>query len=574
MKGLPGNSTDFMDWDWEQIKPFSDELLSRELTKNTISEWLEDWSQLTSLIMECFHRLEIRTTTHTNDERNTRAYQAYAENLIPRARLFEQQLTQKLLESGLEPENFSIPLRKMRTDAKIFREENLPLKTEIEKVLVHLQEIDAARLYPWGGEQLNERQVLDKLTESDRAVRERAWRLITSGITKDREKITEIWGQLLDLRIHIARNAGFDDYRAFRWQELGRFDYTPEDCRSFHHAIEEVVVPAYSRLSEKRKISLGVERLRVWDNHWFYKPDPSGLDPIRPYKTIPELNQKMEGVFSKVDPQFGKYYRLMVDEKLLDLETRKNKAPGGYMEELPASKRPFIFVNGTNSTDDINTLLHEGGHAFHTFECLKWPSHHQASINNVPIEFVEVPSMAMEFLAVPYLGSDQGGFYTPVEAARALIGNLETSLGFWPYMAVVDAFQHWVYENPVEAHDLEQCNQTWSKIHRRFLPHLDWSGIEDSLEFVWVMQGHIFHDPFYYVEYGLALLGAAQVWANARVDQKKAVQDYRKALALGNTASLSELFLTAGAHFAFDVKAVKGAVDLIEGAIEELSEGL
>jgi oligoendopeptidase F len=223
---------------------------------------------------------------------------------------------------------------------------------------------------------------------------------------------------------------------------------------------------------------------------------------------------------------------------------------------------------------DINTLLHEGGHAFHMFESLKWPTHQQSSLNNVPIEFVEVPSMAMELLAAPYLATDQGGFYSAKEAARALIENMEVSLGFWPYMAVVDAFQHWVYESPVEAHDLDQCNQTWSKIHQRFLPHLDWSGIEDTLEVAWFIQGHIFHDPFYYVEYGLAQLGAFQVWANARKDQEKAVQDYRKALALGNTASLSDLFFTAGAKFSFDVDTLKQAVDLIESAVEELSDHL
>ena len=463
LKGLPENYLDFMDWDWDQIKPFSDKLLNVELTGNIVDEWLKDWSQLTSLIMECYYRLKIRTTTHTNDEENTKSYHAYSENIIPKSRLFEQHMTEKLLESHIEPANFSIPLRKMRNDAALFREENLPLKTEIEKLLVKMQEMDAARAYSWEGEEVNERQMLDKLTVSNRGDREAAWQILSAGITADTEKVSDIWGQLLDLRINIAQNAGFDDYRSYRWQELGRFDYTPEDCKSFHRAIEDVVVPAYTRMSEKRIESLGVDTLRAWDSHWFYKPDPSGLDPIRPYETITELNQKMEQVFTKVDPQLGEYYRIMVDEDLLDLETRKYKAPGGYMEELPTSKRPFIFVNGTNSTDDINTLLHEGGHAFHTFESLKWPTHHQSSLNNVPIEFVEVPSMAMEFLATPYLGTDQGGFYSSKEAARAMIENLEASLGFWAYMAVVDAFQHWVYENPVEAHDIGHCNKVMVK---------------------------------------------------------------------------------------------------------------
>ena len=572
LKRLPGSYQDFMDWEWEKIQPYTEELLEYDLSQESISDWLGDWSRLWSLINECYYRLMIRTTTHTDDKKNTDRFHAYGENIIEKSRLFEQKMIEKLLVSRLEPEHFEIPLRKMRVDAAIFREENLPLKTKEEKLLTKYSELDAARVYDWDGEEITLSKALNTLMDSNRSNRERAWRSITSGFIAEKEQVGEIWRGLLDTRLKIAQNAGFEDFRSYRWQELGRFDYTPEDCFAFHQAIEEIVVPVYSRMCIERKKSLEVDTLRVWDCYWQYKPDPTGRAAIRPYQTIHELNQKMEGIFTKVDPAFGKYYRIMVDEGYLDLETRKHKSSGGYMEELPASKRAFIFTNASNSSSDIDTLLHEGGHAFHMFESAKWPSHHQSSLNNVPIEFVEVPSMSMELLAAPFLTVDQGGLYSKEDAARALSDNLDVMLAFWPFMAVVDAFQHWVYENIETAHDIDQCNETWAKLYRRFFPHQDWSGIEDTLGISWLIKNHIFHSPFYYVEYGLAQLGAVQVWANSLQDHDNAVQDYRKALSLGNTVSLSDLFNAAGAKFAFDKETIREAVDLIEGTIGELSQ--
>jgi oligoendopeptidase F len=272
-------------------------------------------------------------------------------------------------------------------------------------------------------------------------------------------------------------------------------------------------------------------------------------------------------MFSSVDPQLGRYFLQMETESLLDLENRKGKAPGGFCIDFPLARKPFIFMNAVGLHDDVQTMLHEGGHAFHTFEIAGLPYHPQLEI---PMEFAEVASMAMELLAAPYLTRDQGGFYSPEEAARARIEHLENSLLFWPYMAVVDAFQHWVYTQPQLARDPAECDACWSALWDRFMQGIDYSGLDEHKVTGWQRKVHIFQDPFYYIEYGLAQLGAVQVWRNARKDQAGAVAAYRRALSLGGTASLPELFRTAGAHFAFDADTLAEAVQLMVGTIEEL----
>jgi oligoendopeptidase F len=569
ISALPNDINPFMAWSWDQIKPFADELVRRPLAAENVDAWLADWSLLASLIGESFTRLQVRTTTHTNDEAGQKRFQEYAEQVIPQAREFEQQLKEKLLASGLEPAGFSIPLRRMRTDAAIFRSENLPILTEIERLGVELDKIHGAMMIDWDGAELTRPQAVAKLQDPDRSIRERAWRKLAERVSQDREAMDAIWVQLLDLRQRQAHNAGFDNYRDFRWQELGRFDYTPADCRSFHAAIEAVVVPVASRLNARRKARLGVDTLRVWDGFWFLSPDAAGRPPLKPYQTLDELNDKIEAIFSRVDPQLGSYYHFMRERNLLDLESRKHKASGGYMTEFSFTRQPFIFTNAVGNHDNVQTLLHEGGHAFHSFESAHLPYLQQRS-EGIPIEFAEVASMSMELLAAPYLTADQGGFYSAEDAARARVEHLEGSLRFWPYMAVVDAFQHWIYEHPDLARDTRQCDQAWFDLHRRYMPDYDWSGIEDTLKLYWRLQGHIWGAPFYYVEYGLAQVGAVQVWSHAIQDQAGAVAAYRRALALGTTVTLPELFQAAGARLAFDADMLRGLARLMEDTINRL----
>ena len=567
---LPTDPIEFSKLDWDRIAPHASKLLRRRLTPGSVDRWLMDWSALARLIAESFNRLQIRTTTHTNDDAGQVRFRKYSEEVMPKAREFEQAMKEQLLKSGLRPEGMAVPLRRMRSDSAIYRPENLPLRAKCEALESEYNALTGARTFEWDGELLNQAQVFGKLGDLDRGVRERAWRALAGCLEGQRAEIDRIWVQLLDLRLQMARNAGFKDYRSFRWRELARFDYTPQDCKLFHDAICRVVVPANQRLSEKRKRGLSLDTVRVWDAFWHLRPDPFGRPPLKPFESGAELSTIAQRIFSRVDPELAAHYRILRDEGLLDLEARSHKAPGGYMQELPASKRAFIFTVAVGLHLDVLTHLHESGHAFHVFESAGWPCHYQSMLDYGPIEFIELASMAMELLGSPFLRQDRGGYYTENQFAQARLEHLESILGFWPYMAVVDAFQHWVYENLEAARDTRQCDEVWASLCRVFMPHLDWSGVEDTLRVCWRLQGHILVSPFYYVEYGMAQLGAVGVWANALKNQAGAVKAYRKGLSLGNTVSLPDLYKAAGVRFAFGEKEVAQAVGLVEGAINEL----
>ena len=322
-------------------------------------------------------------------------------------------------------------------------------------------------------------------------------------------------------------------------------------------------MPLASHLYEKRRQRLGVKTLRPWD----LEVDPFGRPPLRPFHEAPELESKTAIIFHNVDAKLGEYFDIMRRERLLDLENRKGKAPGAYCIDFQVAKRPFIFMNAVGIHEDVLTLLHEGGHAFHVFETAHLPYHQQLE---VPLEFAEVASTSMEYLGAPYLTADRGGFYSINEAARARVEHLERALLFWPYMAVVDAFQHWVYENHAAASDPSNCDAKWSELWQRFMPGVDWSGLEDEMATGWQRKLHILQAPFYYIEYGLSQLGAVLIWRNALKNQAQAVADYRKALSLGGTANIPTLFATAGAKFSFDEETLGEAVSLMASTIEEL----
>ncbi|HKI54935.1 MAG TPA: M3 family oligoendopeptidase [Anaerolineales bacterium] len=569
LKSLPTDANSIPALQWTDYEPFYKELENRDLTKDNIDQWLDDWSTLAATVDEQYWRLYIDTTVDTADKEIEKRYNKYIQEIQPLAKTAEQKLKRKLIDSNLSPRGFETGLMRIKAEAELFNEKNLSLLTEEQKLAAEYNKIVGSITVMWEGKERTPSQMFSLLRESDRSIRERAWRLMEERGMQERQKINALWEKFVPLRLQIAENSGVTDYRAYIWKQKFRFDYTPDDCKSFHAAVEEVVVPAAKRLYEKRRQRLGVDSLRPWDRY----VDSFANDPIKPYGSIDEFKSKSHTIFTQVDPKFGEYFQVMLDEDLLDLESRKNKAPGAYSLGLSVAHRPFIFMSNTNTFGDVLTLLHEGGHAFHEFESAH-VNFFQRGETYLPAEFAEVASMGMELLASPYITKEQGGFYSEQDAARALIGHLEINIRSWPYIALVDAFQHWVYENPKEGSISSKCEEKWADLWDRFMVGIDYSDLEGFKKIYWHRQLHVHTLPFYYIEYGLALLGAVQVFGNARRDQKKAVADYRKALSLGATAPLPELFSTAGAKFAFDANTLKNAVGLMEQVMGELEEKL
>ena len=569
-QSLPTDANSILAMTWPDYAPYFADLESRALDASTVDTWLDDWSTLASCVDEQFTRLQVVTSQHTADEDLQKQFDAFLDNVQPPTKAADQKVKEKLLASGLHPKGFENAQRMMQTEADIFRESNLPLLAEAQKLANEYDKIVGATTVMWEGEEKTASQMgaISSYT-TDRAVRERAWKVTWERIYQNRDAVNELWGKSMALRLQIAQNAGFSDYRSYIWKQKLRFDYTPEDCKSFHAAIEQAVVPAAQRVMGRRQKRLGLESTRPWDR----AVDQFGRPALRPAETVAELNEKSLNVFEHVDPLFRKYYQSMMDKDLLDLDNRKNKAGGAYSLGYNVASLPMIFMSHTNSLIDVGTIIHEGGHAFHTFECAHLRFHQKAE-QYVPAEFAEVASMGMELLASPYINKESGGYFTEEESARATIDNLEGIITFWPYMALVDAFQHWIYENHAEASDGQRCEEKWGELWDRFMIGIDYSGFEKYKNIYWHRQGHIHTSPFYYVEYGLAQLGAVQVFGNALKNQKQAVADYRKALALGSTVPLPELFKTAGAKFAFDTQTLKEAVDLLEAQIEKLQTKL
>ena len=566
---LPIDAKSILALQWSEYEPYYQELEARELSKENIAAWLDDWSRLAETADEHYWRLFIATTVNTADPLSKEAFDTYIENIQPAIKRAEQSLKDKLLASGLSPKSFETALRRLRAETEIFTEENLPLLADELKLVTDYNELIGSLTVLWEGEERTRAQMLALQYEPDRSIRQRAWEAVQAQLLKRRHNINELWEKFVPLRLKIAKNAGMPDYRAYMWKQRFRFDYSPEDCKSFHDAIAKVVVPAAQRIYEKRRQRLGIEAVRPWD----VNVDPLGDTPIKPYEALDEFKSKACAIFTQVDPKFGEYFQIMMDEGLLDLESRKNKAPGAYSLGLHAAHRPFIFMSNTHTSSDVQTILHEGGHAFHEFERAHVHFYQRGEIY-LPAEFAEVASMGMELIASPYKTKEYGGFYAESEAARAMIELLEGFITFWPYMALVDAFQHWVYENPMDGSDASKCESRWGELWDRFMIGIDYSGLEEAKKTYWHKQPHPFDSPFYYVEYGIALLGAVQVWGNTRKDQAQAVAQYRKALALGATVPLPQLFAAAGAKFAFDAETLKGVVDLMEEVIAEMEAKL
>ncbi len=524
-----------------------------------LERWLEDASEVASVIDEERSRRYVAMTCQTDDPEREQAYLFFIEHVVPKIKPLTFEIEKAYLASPFRrmlPARYELFDRMIETRVSLFRPENVPLETEEARLKQQYQKITGAMTVMFRGQEHTLQQMVRYLEETDRAVRQEAWELTTRRRLQDRERLDAIFDHLLVLRQQIARNAGFADYRAYAFQAHERFDYTPEDCLRFHDAVEQTVIPLVRGLHAERKQRLVVETLRPWD----FDVDPLGRPPLRPFETAEALASGVEEMFGRVDPDLGRQFRYMRDRGLLDLESRKGKAPGGYQSSMDERRIPFIFMNAVGMDSDLRTLLHEGGHAFHMLAARTDPL---IDYRHAPLEFAEVASMGMELLATPYLGQ----FYSnPADARRSMRDMLERTVTLFPWVATVDAFQHWLYTHP--GHSREERRQAWLRTFGRFQPLVDYSEYQDVLDSLWHRQLHFFIVPFYYIEYGIAEVGALQVWRRARADQAAAVRQYRAALALGGREPLPRLFAAAGAEFDFSARTLRPLMEAVAGVLE------
>jgi oligoendopeptidase F len=577
---LPKDPLSVLDWKWERFKNYYDELAERKLDKASLEEWMADWTAIASLVSEAGNRLHVALDLHADDPELETRYTTFLEAIVEPAQAAEQKLKERLLESRLEPVGFAIPLRNMRAEAALFRAENLPLQTEHEKTAIEYDKVVGARTVRWEGREYTVTQLVGELSGAGREVREKGWRLAMDRVLADSGAIDGVWTRLMGIRAKIAANSGYPDYRAYAWQQRLRFEYSPEDCQTFRDAIEKAIVPAAERVYARRAKRLGVASLRPWDvsvdvmRQTDINVDCFGRPALRPYADVKELEDKIGKVFRKVDPRVGAYFDTMKAEGLYDLANYKGKTPGAYCTSYNASRRPYVFMNAAGAPGDVDTLLHEMGHAFHAFQVYGNKDLKYCQLWDYPYEFAEVASMSMEFLGSPYLSKAEGGFYTEEEAARAAIMHMEQFLLFWPFMAVVDGFQHWAYENGGQGSDPAACDAAWAGLWDRFIVGVDWSGLERAKAKGWQRKLHPFHYPFYYAEYGFAQLGAVQIYKSYLERGAVAITNYLHGLSLGFSVTLPELFKASGGRFAFDAATLKEAADFLEERIAAEEEKL
>jgi oligoendopeptidase F len=562
---LPPSPTAFAKASWDDVAPYFDDLAARQLESGTLDAWLAEWSRLEELVTEAAARAMIAYTIDTSDRDKEADHLRFSTEVLPKMEERSVELARRLVESGHSTPELTTTLARFRTQIEIFRDENVPIFAELEEHSARYQRITGSIMVEWEGVERPLPQIQPYLKSTDRAVRERAFRAASQPYIARRDELAVLFDRMYQLRMQAARNAGFADFRDYIFPAKFRFDYTPDDCERLHEAVEQTVTPAVERILDARRQRLGLEVLRPWD----LAVDPYREKPLRPFSNASELVEKARQVFQGVDPRLGGEFQTMIDEGLLDLESRKGKAPGGYCETLHFHGRPFIFMNAVGLVDDVMTLLHEAGHAFHAFASHSLPLIWQRHPGS---EAAELASMSMELLASPHLVQPVG-YFTTRDARSASLEHLEDILLSLVHIVSVDAFQTWIYTSGQGA-DADARDEAWVKIRSRFERGVDWDGLEQERIARWYRQLHIFMYPFYYIEYGIAQLGAIQVWRNSLEDPARAVEQYRQALALGAVRSLPEIYRTAGARLTFDVDTIGELVHLVESHIERIRSEL
>ncbi len=550
---------------WEDISSFFSELLARPLADvGDLKQWLLDRSELEAVLQEDLGWRYIRMSCDTANTQLAADYTFFVSEIQPLIAPISHQLDQKLLESpflnDLKDPRLEIALRQLRKKVEIFREENVLLIAEMQQKEQHYATISGAMMVEVDGKELTLQQAANYLEQDDREKRESVYRKILERRLKDRDALDALFDELLALRHKIALNSGFTNYRDYMFANLGRFDYNAEDCYRFHDAVEKAVVPLVGFSEEKHKKELGVSELKPWD----LAAEPKGQLPLRPFSDASDLMEKTISCFNDLDPFLGACMQAMTNAGRLDLESRKGKAPGGYNYPLYETGMPFIFMNSTNTLRDLVTIVHEGGHAVHSI--VDKPLE-LVEFKNLPSEVAELASMSMELMSMEEW---QHFFTSDADLQRARRKHLEDVLKGLPWIAAVDAFQHWIYLHP--GHTVQERRDAWTENYQRFMGSTtSWEGVEDARVNLWQKQLHIFEVPFYYIEYGFAQLGAIAVWRNFKTDRKKALNQYLDALKLGYTASIGDIYKTAGVSFDFSESYVRELCSFVKAELVTLN---
>ncbi|MBR9831637.1 M3 family oligoendopeptidase [bacterium] len=552
---------DFSISNWDSISPYFEELLSRELNSlQDLESWLKDKSELDAFLEEDMAWRYIKMNIDTRDPHLQERFNFFVQEINPRIAPINNQLERKLLASKhrneLDHSKYFILIRGIQKSVELFREKNIPILTRLEQKSQEFGAISAAMSVVIEGQKMTLQRAAKLFEETDRSLRQKAFEKISTRRLQDKDRLNQLYSELIKDRNQVAINADYSNYRDYMFDALGRFDYSPQDCFDFHESIEKVVMPYIIDIDIERKKQLGLSELRPWDK----SVDLTGKAPLIPFKDSVELVKKSIEVFDQLDPFFGDCLKTMDQLGYLDLESKEGKAPGGFNYPLYESGIPFIYMNAVGTFRDMVTMMHEGGHAIHSFLMAKLEL---VDFQNTPSEVAELASMSMELMSMDHWDVF---FENQEDLNRAKKEQLIGVLTTLPWVATIDEFQHWVYENPT--HSIDERTENWNRINAKFSsPITDWTGWEEARNNAWQRQLHLYEVPFYYIEYGMAQLGAIAVWRNYRTNPKKGLEQYQAALKLGYTKSIGEIYEAAGIKFDFSKEYVK---ELIEFVINEL----
>ena len=548
---------------WDVLSPYFNQLLERKISsKMDLENWLKDRSELEAYISEDMAWRYVRMTCDTTNKELEQAYLFFVTEIEPQISPLTDKLNHKLIQSPfvdeLDKEKYFIYLRAIRKEIEIFREENVPLMAEISTESQKYGAIIGSMSVEIDGKELTMQQAANFLKNPDRNKRETAFKKINEKRQAHATELDELFNKLISLRHQVAINAGFENFRDYMFAAMGRFDYTPKDCFDFHSAIQKEVMPLVKAFAEKRKIDMGLDSLRPWD----MEVDTQNREAIEPFTSGKDLIDKTKRCFRIVDDYFAWCIETMDNMERLDLESRKGKAPGGYNYPMSETSVPFIFMNAASSTRDVETMVHEGGHAVHSFLSKDLEL---AAFKNCPSEVAELASMSMELLS--YDGQDE--FYpNKVDFNRAKEEHLEGIIKILPWIATIDKFQHWIYSNP--SHTAQERKDYWFQLSKDFgTGMIDWTGYENIQAYTWQKQLHLYEVPFYYIEYGMAQLGALAVWRNYLHNKTKAIAEYKAALSLGYTKTIGDIYKTAGIEFNFTESYIKELMAFVKEELEK-----